>query len=60
MSAMGSGSMSSSEIMDTMGISNKSYFLKNYIRPAIECGLIMISDPEHPRSSGQKYRKTIV
>jgi Fic family protein len=60
MSAMGSGSMSSSEIMDAMGISNKSYFLKNYIRPAIECGLIMMSDPEHPRSSGQKYRKTIV
>jgi len=60
MSAMGGGSMSSSEIMDAMGISNKSYFLKNYIRPAIECGLIMMDDPEHPRSSSQKYRKTIV
>ena len=60
MSAMGSDSMSSSEIMDAMGISNKSYFLKNYIRPAIECGLIVMNDPEHPRSSSQKYRKTIV
>ncbi len=60
LSAMGETAMSAEAIMSAIGVSNKSYFLKNYIRPAVESGLVTMTDPEHPRSRYQKYRKTIV
>ncbi len=60
LSAMGKDAMSADDIMDSMGLSNRSYFLKNYIRPALESGLVTMTDPDHPRSRNQKYRKTIV
>jgi hypothetical protein len=60
LSAMGKDAMSADDIMDFVGLNNRSYFLKNYIRPALESGLVTMTDPDHPRSRNQKYRKTIV
>ena len=54
--AMGHGFMTASEIMHKLKLTNRSYFLKNFIRPAVEKGLVEMYDPEHPRSSNQKYR----
>ncbi|MBR6204268.1 MAG: Fic family protein [Candidatus Methanomethylophilaceae archaeon] len=60
LTSMGKNAMSAEEIMEALGVSNRSNFLKNYIRPAIESGIVVMTDPEHPRSRFQKYRKTIV
>ncbi|MBR4504233.1 MAG: hypothetical protein IKP20_04605 [Candidatus Methanomethylophilaceae archaeon] len=60
LSAMGKDAMSADDIMDSMGLNSRSYFLKNYIRPALESGLVTMTGPDHPRSRNQKYRKTIV
>ena len=54
--AMGDEYMTASEIMRKLNLSNRSYFLKNFVRPAVEMGLIEMYDPERPRSRNQKYR----
>lgn len=60
LNAMSEEFMSASEIMERLGMSNRTYFLKNYIRPAVDCGFVEMLDPEHPRSSVQKYRSNLL
>lgn len=49
--------MSSAEIMEHLGLSHRSTFRDNYLNPALHQGLIVMSNPESPRSPKQKYRK---
>ena len=47
---------SASEIMDALGLKNRAYFRKKYLKPALDLDLITMTDPEHPNSPKQKYR----
>ena len=58
--AIGSKTMSSSEIMSKLGLKDRGHFQKEYLRPALDYGFIEMTDPESPRSPTQKYRGIIL
>ena len=39
----------------SLGIASREYFTKAYLRPLVETGLIVRSDPDHPNSPRQTY-----
>ncbi len=49
--------MSLTELMQKVGLKSRDTFRKNYIIPALEAGLIGMTNPEKPRSKNQKYFK---
>ena len=57
MDAMGPDPMTSTEIMGRMGMRHKPYFMANYMRPAIEWGLVSMTEPGSPHSRYQRYRR---
>ena len=50
--------MTVKELMDKVAIKHRPTFIYNYIKPAIELGLVELTIPEKPKSSNQKYRLT--
>ncbi|MCW8349026.1 hypothetical protein MD535_23835 [Vibrio sp. ZSDZ65] len=52
------GSVKHAVLMETIGIKHRPTFKKNYLSPAIELGLVEMSNPEKPRSPKQLYRLT--
>lgn len=56
---MTSYAMPAQRIMDKMGLHSRTNFLKNYMRPAVECGFVVMSDPENARSREQRYTKRL-
>jgi Fic family protein len=56
LAAMGQGEYSLSELMQLVGLSHRATFLKNYLNPALEAGLIQRTQPDKPRSPTQRYR----
>lgn len=44
-------------IMEALHLKSKETFRKNYIKPAIELGLIKMTLPEKPNSKNQRYVK---
>jgi ATP-dependent DNA helicase RecG len=50
--------MSREELQSALRITNKKYFLVNYVKPAIVAGLIEMTIPDKPNSKYQKYRLT--
>ena len=58
--AIGSKTMSSSEIMSQLGLRDRGHFQKEYLRPALDYGFIEMTDPESPRSPMQRYRRIIL
>ena len=57
MSVIESYPMSLTELMEQVGLKDRDTFRKNYIIPAIEAGLIGMTEPDKPRSKNQKYFK---
>ena len=57
LSVMEAFPMSASELMGKLGLKSRATFLKNYLRPALEAGLISMTDPGSPRSPRQRYFK---
>ncbi|MDX9801780.1 MAG: ATP-binding protein [Spirochaetia bacterium] len=53
-----SGEMSRAQIMAAINLKNDEHFRKAYLIPAIENGLIEMTNPEKPTSRMQKYRLT--
>jgi len=49
--------MSANEIMMLLGMKSKLSFRKNYLQPAIEAGLIGLTNPNTPTSKNQRYFK---
>ncbi len=43
------------EMQKYMGLKDKNNFIKNYIAPMLEKGLIRMCNPDKPNSSNQKY-----
>ena len=46
------------ELQKMLGLSNRDYFRKSYLQPAIEAGLVASTIPDKPTSRNQKYYLT--
>jgi len=46
------------ELQNRIGITDRKYFRTDFLRPALDKGLIEMTNPDKPRSSKQKYRLT--
>lgn len=46
-------------LCETIGLSSKSSFIRNYIRPAINCGLVALENPDSPNAPNQRYGLTL-
>lgn len=49
--------MSAVELMERLGLKSRVTFRKNYIQPALEAGLIAMTDPDTPTNRNQRYFK---
>ena len=49
--------MSLTELMEKVGLKSRDTFRKNYINPALEAGLIGMTEPDKPNSRNQRYFK---
>ena len=52
------GTNSTHEIMAKLGLTHREYFRKTYLNPAIEGGLVVLTIPNKPKSSKQRYKLT--
>ena len=52
--------MDRQEIQDKLGLAHRENFRANYLKPALNQGLIEMTIPDRPNSSLQKYRLTIL
>lgn len=53
--AISDETLSVTQIMEKLQLKNRSYFMKEFLKPAIEQGLIEPLYPDQPRSPKQKY-----
>lgn len=56
--AIGGNTYSAKEIMESMGLKDKSNFLENYLYPAIRLKFVEALYPEQPKHPKQKYHLT--
>lgn len=54
---MESDELSASQIMERLNLSHRPNFRKNYLRPALDAGLIEMTIPDKPNGRNQKYRR---
>ena len=52
------GARSAMDVMAALGLSHRPTFRNNYIRPALEAGLVEMTRPESPTARNQQYRLT--
>ena len=46
------------DAMKTLGLRHRPTFLYDFLQPAMDAGLVEMTQPESPRSPTQKYRLT--
>ena len=49
--------MTALELMEKLGLKSRAGFRRNYLQPALEAGLIGMTDPDKPTSRNQRYFK---
>ena len=54
---IGDAELSSSELMNRLNLTHRPTFRKNYLRPALDMGLIEMTIPDKPQSRNQRYRR---
>ena len=59
LNCLGDETLSSSEIMARLGLTDRKYFRKGYLGPALDAKVIEMTIPQKPRSSKQQYRKVL-
>jgi Fic family protein len=42
-------------LMERLGLRHRPSFVQDYLHPALEAGLVAMTDPDHPRSPRQAY-----
>lgn len=57
MTVLGEREISTSELMGVLGLTYRTNFRRNYLRPALEGGLIEMTLPGIPSSRRQRYRR---
>lgn len=55
--ALGEDELTTKEIMGKLELSDRNNFMKSYLNPAIDAGLVERTMPEKPKSPQQRYRK---
>ncbi len=50
--------MNRAELMNALSLKGRDNFLKKYLMPALDLGLIEMTQPNSPNSPTQKYRLT--
>jgi hypothetical protein len=55
--ALGTKTLSALDLMAALDLKHRPTFRKNYLRPALEAGLIEMTLPQTPNARGQKYRR---
>jgi hypothetical protein len=53
------GEMNRAELMKALKLKGRDNFLKKYLNPALELGLVEMTNPDSPKSPMQKYRLTV-
>ncbi|HWQ43651.1 MAG TPA: transcriptional regulator [Desulfosporosinus sp.] len=56
MIALGNETLSAKELLERLRLKHRPTLSNNYLRPALELGLIEMTVPDKPNSSRQKYR----
>ena len=56
MKTLGNETLSAKELLEKLNLKHRPTFSGNYLRPALELGLIEMTVPNKPNSSRQKYR----
>ena len=57
LAVLGERTLSLSEMLKRLGMKNRANFMKNWLQPTLEMGLIEQTIPEKPSSKNQRYRK---
>ena len=57
LACLGDDDLSAAQLMERLGLSHRPTFRKNYLRPALDMGLIEMTIPDKPNSRNQKYRR---
>jgi ATP-dependent DNA helicase RecG len=52
------GELTRSELQDAVGLAHREHFRKAYLLPALQAGLLEMTQPEKPNSRTQRYRLT--
>ncbi len=52
------GERTRAEILQLLGLKDRTNLAKEYVQPALTAGLIEMTIPDKPRSSKQRYRLT--
>ena len=55
--AVGNESLSAQELMKRCSITNRSYFGKAFLKPALKAGVLEMTYPDKPQTNQQRYRK---
>jgi ATP-dependent DNA helicase RecG len=50
------GEVFRADLQKRLDVSDRKYFRTNFLRPALDAGLIEMTNPDRPRSSSQRYR----
>jgi Fic family protein len=58
LNVLGENTFSIAELMELLNLKHRPTFRKNYLRPALDAGLIEMTLPQTPTAPGQRYRKT--
>ena len=53
-----SDDMARAELMQALGLKDRSHFSRTYLQPGLDAGLIEMTIPDRPRSRMQRYRPT--
>ena len=53
---LGNETLSAKELLERLELKHRPTFMKTYVRPALELGLLEMTVPDKPRSNKQKYR----
>ena len=56
--AVCNGELSRAELQEKLGLRHRDNFIKVYLQPSLNAGLLEMTIPDKPRSSKQRYRLT--
>jgi len=56
MMTLGNETLSSTELLNRLGMKHRPSLHNNYLHPALELGLVEMTIPDKPNSNRQKYR----